>query len=166
MDYTEEMIKLSAEKAGIDMKGFDMEQVKMGMAVELEHGSKNAELNVTGDDPVATLKITLAHLEEVPDYYTKLSKYVEQPEEEKVEERYKLTGFDNYTMDLDEDGEGAPAVGGPAVGATSLAAVPGMGAPVYAGRGTTGSGDVPSPPAFKKKKKKRVKSFTQFIDKK
>ena len=160
MDYTEEIIKLSADKAGLDLKDFDMEQIKMGMSVELEHGSQNAELNVTDDDPINTLKIVLAHLGELPNYYTKLIKYVEQPEEKKVEERYKLSGFDNYTMDLDEDGEGGSVVGG-----TSLASVPGMGEPVLAGRGIIGSGDVPSPPAFKKKKKKKVKTFTQFIGK-
>lgn len=36
---------------------------------------------------------------------------------------------------------------------------PGMGAPVLASRGVTGSGDVPMAP---KKKKKRLKSFDQF----
>lgn len=79
----------------------------------------------------------------------------------KVEERYKLKGFENYSTDLTEDGEA-----GPAVGATTLDSVPGMGAPVLAGRGITGSGDVPSLPVKKKKnKKKRVKTFEQFIKK-
>lgn len=90
-------------------------------------------------------------------------KHVEQPKEEKVEERYKLKGYDGFSNDLTEDGEA-----GPAVGAATLASTPGMGAPVYAGRGFDGSGDVPSPPANvgkKKGKKKRVKSFDQFIKK-
>ncbi len=85
---------------------------------------------------------------------------MEQHGEEKIEERYKLKGYDSFG-DLTEDGEG-----GPAVGAATLSATPGMGAPVYAGRGFDGSGDVPSPPAKvgkKKSKKKRVKSFDQFI---
>jgi hypothetical protein len=85
---------------------------------------------------------------------------MEQPDTEKVEERYKLHNFNKYSsVELTEEGEG----GGPAVGATSLSSVPGMGSPVLAGRGITGSGDVPSPPAkMKKKKKKRVKDFDQF----
>jgi len=160
MDYTEEIIKAAAQKLNIDIEKYDMEQIKMGMAVELEHGSKNADknLDVTSDEPTATLQITLAHLEENPEYYTLLLKHVEQPETEKVEERYKLKGFDNYSIELTEDGEGGP------VGGATLAATPGMGAPVYAGRGTEGSGDVPSIAKPKKgKNKKRVKSFVQFI---
>jgi len=88
---------------------------------------------------------------------------MEQQGKDKVEERYKLKGYDGFSIDLTEDGEG-----GPAVGAATLAATPGMGAPVYAGRGFDGSGDVPSPAAKigkKKGKKKRVKSFDQFTKK-
>jgi hypothetical protein len=46
----------------------------MGMDVELEHGLRDAHTNVTGDDPLTTGKITLAHLNEYPDYYTRLDK--------------------------------------------------------------------------------------------
>ena len=46
----------------------------MGMEVELEHGLHDPETNVTGDDPVTTGKIALAHLKEFPDYYTRLKK--------------------------------------------------------------------------------------------
>lgn len=157
MDYTEEIIRLAAKKLDISLDKYDIEQIKMGMKVELEHGSVNADknLNVTNDEPGATLQITLAHLEEDPEYYTKLKQVEKQPEEEKVEERYKLKGFDNYSTELTEDGEGSLA---------TLDAVPGMGAPVLAGRGITGSGDVPSVPS-KKKNKKRVKSFDQFTKK-
>ena len=41
--------------------------------VELEHGSRSPETNVTNDDPVTTGKIALAHLREIPDYYTRLA---------------------------------------------------------------------------------------------
>lgn len=85
---------------------------------------------------------------------------MEQSDETKVEEAYKLHGFDKYlSTELTEDGEGPAA---PA--AATLASVPGMGAPVLPGRGIEGSGDVPSPPA-KKKKKKRVHTFDQFLKK-
>ena len=160
MDYTEDIIRLSAEKLGINLDKYDMEEIKMGMSVELEHGTKNDDknLNVTNDEPTATLQITLAHLEEDPKYYTKLVKYVEQPDGDKVEERYKLKGFDNFSHDLTEDGEGAFA---------TLQSTPGMGAPVLTSRGVTGSGDVASLPAKtkKKNKKKRVKNFEQFTKK-
>jgi len=42
--------------------------------VELEHGLCDAKTNVTGDDPLLTGKIALAHLNEFPDYYTRLDK--------------------------------------------------------------------------------------------
>jgi SPP1 gp7 family putative phage head morphogenesis protein len=42
------------------------------MVVELEHGVENPQTNVTNSDPLTTAKIVLAHLNEMPDYYTKL----------------------------------------------------------------------------------------------
>jgi hypothetical protein len=44
----------------------------MGMDVELEHGLHDPATNVTDSDPVVTGKIALAHLNEFPDYYTRL----------------------------------------------------------------------------------------------
>jgi hypothetical protein len=48
------------------------------MDVELEHGLRDPETNVTGSDPVATGKIALAHLKEFPDYYTRLKRMEEE----------------------------------------------------------------------------------------
>ncbi|HXJ66955.1 MAG TPA: DUF5661 family protein [Actinomycetota bacterium] len=45
----------------------------MGLAVVLEHGSQDPSTNVTHEDPVITGKIALAHLGEIPDYYTRLT---------------------------------------------------------------------------------------------
>ena len=45
----------------------------MGMDVELEHGTHDPETNVTDDDVVVTAKIARAHLNEFPDYYTRLA---------------------------------------------------------------------------------------------
>lgn len=72
--YTEELIKIIAKKADIDISKFDMKELVMGMSVELEHGSKNEKTDITGDDPEATFKIVLAHMYELPDYYTRLKK--------------------------------------------------------------------------------------------
>lgn len=60
--------------AGLDISGekYGLEQVQAGMNVELEHGTRFPDLDVTGDDPVITIKITLAHLREFPDYYERL----------------------------------------------------------------------------------------------
>jgi hypothetical protein len=46
--------------------------------VELEHGLHDSETNVTDDDPVTTGKIARAHLNEFPDYYTRLGRMEEQ----------------------------------------------------------------------------------------
>ena len=51
-----------------------MEEFRSGMDVELEHGGRNSLTNVTKDEPFATAKIALAHLNEFPDYYTRLKK--------------------------------------------------------------------------------------------
>jgi len=50
------------------------------MDVELEHGLCAPETNVTGDDPLTTGKIALAHLNEFPDYYDRLRKLEEEAE--------------------------------------------------------------------------------------
>jgi len=57
---------------------FDLEQFKIGLNVELEHGNKSPKTNVTENDPVLTGKIALAHLMEFPDYYTRLTKLEEE----------------------------------------------------------------------------------------
>ncbi len=60
--------------AGIDISDerYDLEDVRAGMNVELEHGTRFPDLDVSGDDPVITAKIALAHLREFPDYYERL----------------------------------------------------------------------------------------------
>ena len=59
---------------GIDWSEFDVEQFRMGLNVELEHGHRDPATDVTGDDPMTTGKIALAHLNEFPDYYTRLAR--------------------------------------------------------------------------------------------
>ena len=63
-----------AAQLGIDWTTapFDVEQFRMGMDVELEHGLHDPATNVTNDDPLVTGKIALAHLNEFADYYTRL----------------------------------------------------------------------------------------------
>ncbi len=59
---------------------FDVEQFRMGLDVELEHGTVDPQTNVTDDDPVLTGKIALAHLREFSDYYTRLYAMEEEAE--------------------------------------------------------------------------------------
>ena len=64
------------DQLGIDWTSspFDVEQFRAGMDVELEHGTRDSDTDVTGDDPILTAKIALAHLRELPDYYTRLAR--------------------------------------------------------------------------------------------
>ena len=68
------------EALGIDWSKFDIEQYRMGLDVELEHGKVDRHTNVTDDDPIMTGKIALAHLNEFPDYYTRLEKMEREAE--------------------------------------------------------------------------------------
>ncbi|MCA9356720.1 hypothetical protein KC872_00775 [Candidatus Kaiserbacteria bacterium] len=51
-----------------------LEEFRVGLAVELEHGTGDPETNVTNGDEVMIAKIAWAHLKEIPDYYTRLLK--------------------------------------------------------------------------------------------
>jgi len=73
--------KVIGEKLGITWDKFDLEQFRMGMDVELEHGLVDPTTNVTDDDPLMTGKIALAHLTEFSDYYTRLSKMEKEAED-------------------------------------------------------------------------------------
>ncbi|MFC2020793.1 DUF5661 family protein [Chloroflexota bacterium] len=70
--FTAEEARQIGEKLGIDWSRFDVEQYRMGLDVELEHGLADSLTNVTNDDFMITGKIALAHLNEFPDYYTRL----------------------------------------------------------------------------------------------
>jgi hypothetical protein len=78
--FSAEEARLVGEQIGIDWSSspFDVEQFRRGMDVELEHGLHDLLTNVTGDDPLVTGKIALAHLREFPDYYTRLEQMEEQ----------------------------------------------------------------------------------------
>lgn len=72
--FTIEQALEIGNKLGIDWSHFNTEQFRIGLDVELEHGSSSPSTNVTGDDPILTGKIALAHLNEYADYYTRLKK--------------------------------------------------------------------------------------------
>ena len=78
--FTSEEAKEIGEQLGIDWSNFDVEQFRMGMDVELEHGLVDAHTNVTDDDPLTTGKIALAHLNEFSDYYTRLGQMEREAE--------------------------------------------------------------------------------------
>ena len=62
------------QQIGVDFSEFDLQEFSDGLSVELEHGARDPQTNVTNDDLYLTGKIALAHLKEFPDYYTRLDK--------------------------------------------------------------------------------------------
>src|SRR5690242_3443263 len=56
-----------------DRGDVDLDQFRQGLSVELEHGSEDPATDVTHDNEMVTGKIALAHLREIPDYYTRLA---------------------------------------------------------------------------------------------
>jgi len=73
-----------ATRLGLDFAAepFPLEEFRRGMDVELEHGRRDPATNVTGDDALTTGKIALAHLREIPDYYTRLAQMEAEAEAE------------------------------------------------------------------------------------
>ena len=81
--FTNKLAREIGDKLGIDWSRFDVEQFRMGLEVELEHGLVNPSTDVTGNDHVLTGKIALAHLNEFADYYTRLKKMEQEAKEGK-----------------------------------------------------------------------------------
>ncbi|OGP68549.1 MAG: hypothetical protein A2031_00120 [Deltaproteobacteria bacterium RBG_19FT_COMBO_43_11] len=49
-----------------------LEDFRIGLEVELEHGTRFSDANVTNNHPILTGKIVLAHLKETMDYYRRI----------------------------------------------------------------------------------------------
>jgi hypothetical protein len=79
--FSSDEAKRIGEQLGIKWDKFDIEQFRMGMDVELEHGLRDPATDVTSNDPLTTGKIALAHLSEFPDYYTRLEKMEKEAED-------------------------------------------------------------------------------------
>jgi hypothetical protein len=71
---TVDVARQAGVQLGIDWKKIDLEQFRRGLEVELEHGSRDPETDVTHNDMHLTGKIAWAHLKEFPDYYTRLDR--------------------------------------------------------------------------------------------
>ena len=78
---TEEARSIGAQLK-VDWSKVDLEQFRRGLEAELEHGLRDPETNVTGDDLVLTGKIAWAHLKEIRDYYTRLDLMEAEADEE------------------------------------------------------------------------------------
>jgi hypothetical protein len=80
--FTLEEARRYGQEIGIDWATapFDIEQFRSGMTIELEHGRVNPHTDVTHDDPLMTARIAWAHLNEFPDYYTRLRRMEQEAE--------------------------------------------------------------------------------------
>ena len=97
---------VSAEEAStilsiVNIQGMDipLESFRKGLEVELEHGTRFEDANVTNNHPILTGNIVVAHLKETMDYYERLEvaeiegdllKAVLSKNLEKIESKYKL----------------------------------------------------------------------------
>jgi Protein of unknown function (DUF5661) len=82
-EFSAEDAREIGERIGIDWASsrFDVEQFRMGLGVELEHGRRDLATNVCDDDEITTGEIARAHLNEFPDYDTRLAKMEAEAEE-------------------------------------------------------------------------------------
>ena len=74
MQFIQEQAKEIGDRLGIDWNIIPLEQFLLGINVELEHGLRDPQTNITNDDPILTGKIAWAHLKEYSDYYDKLKR--------------------------------------------------------------------------------------------
>ena len=75
-----------------------LEDFRKGLEVELEHGTRFEDANVTNNHPILTGKIVIAHLKETMDYYSRIDvaeiegdllKAVLSRNIDKIESKYK-----------------------------------------------------------------------------
>lgn len=78
--FTKEQAEAIGRTIGINFNEYDIEEFRMGLSVELEHGSHDPETNVIDDNEEMAGKIAWAHLKELPDYYTRLEKMEQEGE--------------------------------------------------------------------------------------
>lgn len=80
--FSELQARAVAEEIGLDLIAaeFDVDELRRGMEVELEHGLRDPQTNVTDDNPLVTGKIAWAHLKEFPDYYDRLAAMEQEAE--------------------------------------------------------------------------------------
>lgn len=88
-----------------------LEIFQAGLEVELEHGTRFDDANVTNNHPLLTGKIVLAHLKESMDYYTRLDiaeiegdllKYARAGDGAKLIDKYKKLVSARYKLTSNE----------------------------------------------------------------
>ncbi len=79
--FDSEIARQIGDTLGVDWNKLKVEQFRMGLEVEPEHGTIDSKTNVTNDDLLLTGKIASAHLNEFPDYYPPLAKMEAEADE-------------------------------------------------------------------------------------
>lgn len=82
--YSTEEAKKIGLRLGIDFTKYDLREFRRGLEIEMEHGKKIKETNITNDNEYLTGKIAWAHLHEIPDYYSRLDKMEKEAEKKMV----------------------------------------------------------------------------------
>lgn len=72
-----------AAQLGLDLDAdvVDLEEFRMGLDAELDHGSHDPGADVAREDSLTIATITLEHLRDRPDYYTRLARMIEDATE-------------------------------------------------------------------------------------
>ena len=115
-DYFEKLMRVYSRHTGIDISNVDMNELRIGMEIEKEHGSMHGEeYDVTGDDGKKTFQIAMVHLLENPKYYTILKQQNLEENTMKTEEiNSEITKASvnyNHAMKMGND-NGANAIAG------------------------------------------------------
>ncbi|NLI32747.1 MAG: hypothetical protein GX422_08190 [Deltaproteobacteria bacterium] len=71
-EVQEKEAKIILEEVNVEGMPIELEDFRVGLEVELEHGVRFSDANVTNNHPILTGKIVLAHLKETLDYYQRL----------------------------------------------------------------------------------------------
>lgn len=69
---TEKEAAVVLKIVNVEKMKIPLEDFRIGLEVELEHGTRFPDANVTNNHPLLTGKIVLAHLKETMDYYRRL----------------------------------------------------------------------------------------------
>lgn len=80
-EFTTEEARRIGDILGVAWGEISLSEFQSGLAIELEHGARDPDTNVTNDDEILTGKIALAHLKEFPDYYTRLAQLEKDAED-------------------------------------------------------------------------------------
>jgi hypothetical protein len=108
---TKEEAEVILKELNVEEMDIELEDFCVGLEVELEHGTRFKDANVTNNHPLLTGKIVLAHLKESLDYYKRLEvaelegdllKAISRKDGAKTGELYKRLADARHTLNQSE----------------------------------------------------------------